>query len=277
MESNIGFKVKNSLEGLELERLKDKIANAKGKYSKKDIEKVSKNFEAIFIYKLLKEMKGMAPESGLFGKGLGSDIFQDFLYEEYANKAAENGSIGLWEMVYDSLSKNIKLDDDIKMPEGSGIKDLKLRLNPGKEVEKYKKETIYDKVETFNTIIEDASQKFNVDSDIIKAVITQESKGDPRAVSQKGAKGLMQLMEPTAMDLGVKNAFNPVENIFAGVKYLKGFLNKYEGNLEYALASYNAGPANVERYNGVPPFKETENFINKVKYYLSVYRNRSKT
>lgn len=120
----------------------------------------------------------------------------------------------------------------------------------------------------FNEIIDITSKKYNISSSIIKAVIKAESNFNPRVVSSAGAMGLMQLMPDTARALGVNDTFDPVENIEGGVKYLKDMLNKFGGNLELALAAYNAGPGNVVKYGGIPPFKETQNYVAKIMGYI---------
>ena len=105
------------------------------------------------------------------------------------------------------------------------------------------------------------SEKYGVDSDFIKAIIKQESGFNAKATSKKGAMGLMQLMPKTAESLGVLDAYNPSQNIEGGVKYLKGLLDKFDNNHELALAAYNAGPTAFKKYGGIPPYKETQNYV----------------
>lgn len=113
----------------------------------------------------------------------------------------------------------------------------------------------------FQRIINQAAKENNLDPTLISAVIEQESGFNPNAVSSSGALGLMQLMPRTAHAMGIKDPLNPTENIKAGTKYLSSLLNRYQGNVVLALSAYNAGPENVKKFKGVPPFKETRNYI----------------
>ncbi|MCJ7538043.1 MAG: lytic transglycosylase domain-containing protein [Desulfobacterales bacterium] len=118
-----------------------------------------------------------------------------------------------------------------------------------------------------NDIIEHASKIYEVDPELIRSVVQAESDFDANATSSKGAMGLMQLMPETAKDLGVKNCYNPVENIMAGTRYLKSLLNRYDGNVELTLAAYNWGMGNVERHPDRLP-EETRTYIARVNGYL---------
>lgn len=109
---------------------------------------------------------------------------------------------------------------------------------------------------------------FRLDEDLVKAVVKVESDYNPRAVSTRGARGLMQLMPETARDMRVADPFDPEENIRGGTRYLRQMLDKFKGNIELALAAYNAGPSAVRHYGGVPPYEETRNYVIRVKKYL---------
>lgn len=116
----------------------------------------------------------------------------------------------------------------------------------------------------FGSLIHAAAEKHGVDENLLARVIREESNFDPKAVSRKQARGLMQLMPQTAAQLAVKNALDPAQNIDAGARYLRELLDRYAGNLALALAAYNAGPEMVERYGGIPPFPETQRYVRRI-------------
>ncbi len=127
-----------------------------------------------------------------------------------------------------------------------------------------KRETVAARKSAYTDIVEEKAKKHNVDPKLVKSVIRTESNWNSRAVSPKGAIGLMQLMPQTAQLMGVGNAFDPEENIEGGVKYLRYLLSRFNGNLTLALAAYNAGPKAVDRKGGVPGIPETVDYVQKV-------------
>ena len=120
-----------------------------------------------------------------------------------------------------------------------------------------------------NKLIDEYSQKYGLDSDFVKAVVKQESGFNEKATSKCGAMGLMQLMPGTAKALNVNDPYNARDNIEGGVKYLKSLMDRFDGDMKLALAAYNAGPNAVKKYNGVPPYNETQNYVKNI---MSMYQ-----
>ncbi len=116
----------------------------------------------------------------------------------------------------------------------------------------------------YEDLIHAAAQKHGLDEKLITEVIAVESNFNPKAVSSKNAQGLMQLLPKTAREYSVRDVFDPAQNIEAGTRYLKDLLARYRGNLKLALAAYDAGPETVDRYGGVPPFPETQNYVRQI-------------
>lgn len=115
-----------------------------------------------------------------------------------------------------------------------------------------------------NRYFKEAADTYGIDVKLLKSIAYCESSFDPKNVSHSGAMGIMQLMPDTAASMGVSNAFDPYQNIMGGAKFFSMMLNRYDGNVSLALAAYNAGPGNVDKYGGIPPFKETQNYVPKV-------------
>lgn len=173
-----------------------------------------------------------------------------------------NGSLNIYIENKKPTQKNIEMDYVME----EKIKKHKMNEMQGqKEVvgcqEEHKNRTLLDKV--YDDLFLIAGRKYDVDPALVKAVAFHESGYKKNIVSNKGASGLMQLMLDTAKGLGIEDVFNPEQNINGGAKYISQLLNKY-GDIEIALAAYNAGPGNVDKYNGVPPFDETKEYINNV-------------
>jgi soluble lytic murein transglycosylase len=125
----------------------------------------------------------------------------------------------------------------------------------------------------YDNIISEASKRWGVSFPLLKAIIKAESDFNPQAVSKKGAKGLMQIMPENFEILGIKDPFNPEENINAGTRYFKQLYDRFKGKLALSLAAYNAGPTAVDRYKTIPPYQETANYVERVLKFYNSYKN----
>jgi len=170
-----------------------------------------------------------------------------------------------YDPIYDSYiftnqCDNYKICMPLMVTKGKVKHKRGYRLRPGSEKE-------------FDAIVKKAAKKYKMDFYLIKSVIKAESLFDKNAVSTAGARGLMQLMPKTAKNLGVENSFDPEENIMGGTKYLKRMIKKF-GKKDIAVAAYNAGPAAVTYYNGIPPYKETQEYVRKIKKFYLQYTKK---
>ena len=162
--------------------------------------------------------------------------------------------------LFDKDSKKAEFDNVLKNKIGEQpLQELKNKFKISKS--------------NIEALLEKYSDKYKLDENLVKSIAKTESNFNPSAVSKAGAVGVMQLMPFTAKSLGVSNSFNPEQNINGGTKYLKNLLNKYNGNEKFALAAYNAGPGAVNKYGGVPPYKETQNYIQKIFQFKKQYES----
>lgn len=250
-------------------------------------KKAAKDFEAMMIKTTLKSMTDTVENGSFFGDAPGSDFYQDIYLQHIAELMSQKNNMGLASMIEKQVLKQgqtTKTQTPKKMVSIPKYKAPDVALYTKTETdatqvtqkekatssnESTKPKTLLARLSNFDNIIEKASNTFSVDKKLIQAVIAQESYSNPKAISKSGAKGMMQLMDSTATFLGVKNSLDPEENIMAGTKYLKMLINRYQ-DTETALAAYNAGPGNVDKYDGIPPFKETQNYVRKV---MQFYEN----
>lgn len=170
-------------------------------------------------------------------------------------------------------ARDLRSIEVIKYPEtkihGDGNTNIPLTYNPATAAVPSRSAN----KNSFDSILIDAGRRHGVDPALIKAVMHTESAFNPSARSPVGATGLMQLMPATASRFGVSNSYNPQQNIEGGVRYLAWLLRRFNGNVELALAGYNAGEGNVKKYGGIPPFKETRNYVKSVvSRYHTLYR-----
>ena len=266
-----------------------------------EIKKAAEGFEAIFLNMMIKEMKmplfdGGKNISGAEGSdNFGANTLQSYFAMLFSEQIAKNGNgIGIADLIYKQLTgkelnTNSEKFSNLPVIEKTKIDDTKdknpkpIKINSlienqsqnDKKISGNFLNRVQNRLANFQDSISNASATHQIPKELIQAVITAESAGRPDAVSKAGAKGLMQLMDGTARALNVNNSYDPEQNIHGGTKYLRQMLDKFGNNLQLALAAYNAGPGNVEKYNGVPPFEETQNYVKRVMRYYQYFTNNN--
>ncbi len=246
---------------------------------KTKLAKASKDFETLMTTMLIKSMTSNT--KGLFGdendEGFGNDIVSVLYQNELAEMITKNKGLGIAEMIYKKLTgENLPITIPIKSTE----RNLNLDIDTSSQTDYPKVEpskSALERLKNYEDIIEEASNTFGVPKNVIKSVILTESAANPNAISKAKAKGLMQLIDSTARDMGVRNVWDARENIFGGTKYLAQMLRQYDGDLKKALAAYNAGPGNVNKYNGIPPFEETKQYVARVFGYLNNWESKNES
>ncbi|HPI36392.1 MAG TPA: transglycosylase SLT domain-containing protein [Ignavibacteriaceae bacterium] len=236
---------------------------------KKKLAKTTKDFESLLTSMMLKSMTKTT--GGLFGEdSYGGDVLDTLFESEIASYISKSRGLGIAESIYEKLTGE-------KFPETyiSRIRSIQQSNTPSVDLGNLPSGAIapsksaLGRLERFQPIIKSASRAYGVDESIIKSIILAESAANEKAISKASAKGLMQLMDGTANDMGVRNVWDPAENINGGTKYFAQMLRQYNGDLKLALAAYNAGPGNVNKYNGIPPFEETKTYVARVMGYIN--------
>ncbi len=270
------------------------------------LRKVTKEFESFFNYYMLKTMRKTIPKSesgqGLLSSDNSKDIFSDIFDNELARMMSAGRNRSIADMLYQRMEKLIEagfsqdgqevtIKDlstvrpslDLAQPEFREIlrhsSSIRLKHQKSEPILLNRQPTVRARssdeiMRKYGHHIERAARANSLDPALLVSVIKAESNGDANAVSSAGAKGLMQLIDSTAADQGVKRVFDPRENISGGARYLRELLDRF-GDTKLALAAYNAGPSNVIKYRGVPPFEETRSYVNKVLDTLQTMRDRA--
>lgn len=265
-------------------KLKELSARATGKSDLEDLEKAAKQFEGVFMNSLMKAMRRTVPDNELFNSSGPTKFYQEMQDAEMAKAMATgHNQMGIAEMIIRQFKNNLEgtSTDQVEpqhppvsslppeamaryrdMSQATGEVADRVRLRARAQQQG---EAVADTLQRFENEITRSAKQNGLDPALVLAVVMEESGGDPLATSGKGAQGLMQLMPATARELGVKDASSPSQNVAGGSLYLSRMLKRYDGNLELALAAYNAGPGNVDRAGGqVPNFKETQNYVLRV-------------
>lgn len=238
---------------------------------KRKLAKATKDFEALLTSMMLKSM--MPKNGGMFGEGaLGGKYFDTMFNMEFSQFISEKQGLGIAEKIYEKVVGE-KFDKSLMPLKISSPRTKKFyAVNNSSETLKPSENAIR-RLNKFEPIIREAAAAFGVSDSLIKSVIMTESAARPDAISKANAKGLMQLLDSTALDMGVNDIFDPKENIFGGTKYLSKMLEEFDNDLDKALAAYNAGPHNVKKHNGIPPFEETKKYVKKIKAYHNYFKD----
>lgn len=249
---------------------------------KKKLEKAVREFESIFVGYMLKGMRSTIEKADNSNDSFGGEILEGMFDSELASHLSKSSNIGIADVLYRKMTGEGLASADSGEDTEERIKRIVSMLRPvvnEKAVNAAARnsgvlaagKTLDDRLQNYSSFIDEASKKFGVSDSLIKAVIAAESAARPQVQSVKNAKGLMQLIDSTANEMGVEDVWNPRENILGGTKYLKQLLEQFDGDEKLAIASYNAGPSAVQKHGGIPPYKETRQYVSRVLNYVKKF------
>ncbi len=290
-----------------LQRVSSSSSDSLSPEQKAGYAKAARGFESMFVHEMYKTMR----ESMLDGDdknkedgdlSFGNDTLEGYTDMQFSDYVSQNGhGMGLAELLYKTMTHgdslptlvtqhaqplpiqpasqqtgNTKLSNSLTSDAAAEVRSKVLQQSAPDGTPDGFITRMSDRLSKFDAYIQDASTQFGVPTSLIKAIITTESAANPNAVSSVGAKGLMQLMNGTAKDVNVSNPFDPQQNIRGGTEYIARMIRQF-GNLDHAVAAYNAGPGNVEKHNGIPPFSETQAYVRKVRRFMNQYAATEQT
>lgn len=275
------------------------------------LQRATKEFEGLLVGYMLKSMCASTTTHELFGESYGGDVLESMFDGEMAQHISRNSSFGLAEMLYRKMTgeempaahgrtkapvlpstahatKSDASDTPSTAAPSSGPppqkttssvapavvlsrEDVQSSPSALRDTSRAVSDTLRRRLDQVAPIIQEAADTHGVDANLLKAVIATESHGDTLARSPKNAKGLMQLVDSTASAMGVKNVWDARDNVMGGAKYLSQLMAQFNGDQEKAVASYNAGPGAVTKHGGIPPFKETRDYVQKVMHYMRAF------
>jgi len=276
------------------------LLDEKGKMK---LQRAVQEFEALMLSTMLKSMRSGIPKSDMFGDSYGGDMLEGMFDIELSRHMSRSRSLGMGEMLYKEITGE-ELPRK-SLPAGGGVApktgppaipaatSVTPAVPPAADAPKAAPEpahaaspvqpsasvpavpdTVRRRVDALEPFVREAAERHGVNESLLKAVIAAESAGQTNARSSKNAKGVMQLIDTTAAMMGVNNVWDPRENINGGAKYLGQMMDRFQGDIQRAVASYNAGPGAVEKHGGVPPYRETQTYVTKVMDYLRYFEQQ---